>query len=206
VLAARILDGSISGLVCFQSSDPCDLGRHYEAALIRATLVRQFPLALNETSATVIVRGLARSRVGYLIFNHVTGQGEQGLAPIQGFLEPQLTVQVVMTRSGVNPAEQAMDLVRQIQAIEADQAHESESMMIASGGDGTAGAMAGALLDTGIPLGIIPRGTANAFAVALGIPTRPQSGLHQPAGGEYKARRRSPLRWQSHDPAGGPWL
>jgi len=62
VLAARILDGSISGLMCFQSPDPCDPGRHYEAALVRATLVRQIPLALNEASATAVVRSLARSR------------------------------------------------------------------------------------------------------------------------------------------------
>lgn len=43
-------------------------------------------------------------------------------------------------------------------------------IIIASGGDGTISAVAGALIGTGIPLGIIPRGTANAFAVALGIP------------------------------------
>ena len=33
------------------------------------------------------------------------------------------------------------------------------------------GAVASALRGTDIPLGIIPRGTANAFSVALGIPT-----------------------------------
>jgi diacylglycerol kinase (ATP) len=43
-------------------------------------------------------------------------------------------------------------------------------LVIAAGGDGTVSAVAGALVGTGIPLGIIPRGTANAFAVALGIP------------------------------------
>eukprot|EP00775_Hariotina_reticulata_P013012 gene13012-13141_t len=44
-------------------------------------------------------------------------------------------------------------------------------IVIASGGDGTVGAVAGVLINTGVPLGIIPRGTANAFSVALGIPT-----------------------------------
>ena len=42
-------------------------------------------------------------------------------------------------------------------------------IIIASGGDGTVSAVAGAVIGTQIPLGIIPRGTANAFAMALGI-------------------------------------
>ncbi|QEY31050.1 lipid kinase [Synechococcus sp. RSCCF101] len=173
VLASRILSGAISGVLSFQRPDPGELAHHEAVSLVRAALLRQIPLALNEASATAIVRGLARSRIGYLIFNPVAGQGnpEQELAQIRGFLEPQLMVRVVMTRPDVDPADQARDLVREIQAIEADQAHESESMLIASGGDGTVGAVAGALLDTGIPLGIVPRGTANAFSVALGIPT-----------------------------------
>ena len=42
-------------------------------------------------------------------------------------------------------------------------------MIIASGGDGTVSAVAGAVINTDIPLGVIPRGTANAFGMALGI-------------------------------------
>ena len=54
----------------------------------------------------------------------------------------------------------------------AQEAIESKAdLIIASGGDGTVSAVAGALIGTDIPLGIIPRGTANAFAVALGIPS-----------------------------------
>ncbi len=41
--------------------------------------------------------------------------------------------------------------------------------VIASGGDGTVAAVGGALAGTETPLGIIPRGTANAFALSLGI-------------------------------------
>ena len=43
-------------------------------------------------------------------------------------------------------------------------------LVIAAGGDGTVSAVAGGSIGTGIPLGIIPRGTANAFAATLGIP------------------------------------
>ncbi|MBD2185280.1 YegS/Rv2252/BmrU family lipid kinase [Planktothrix sp. FACHB-1355] len=42
--------------------------------------------------------------------------------------------------------------------------------VIASGGDGTISAVAAGLVGTNIPLGVISRGTANAFAAALGIP------------------------------------
>jgi len=49
------------------------------------------------------------------------------------------------------------------------------SMIIASGGDGTVSAIAGATMGSGVPFGIIPRGTANAFSVALDIPTEPRA-------------------------------
>ncbi len=44
-------------------------------------------------------------------------------------------------------------------------------VIIASGGDGTVSAVTEALIETDITLGIISRGTANAFANAIGIPT-----------------------------------
>ncbi|MDQ8730531.1 diacylglycerol kinase family protein [Bradyrhizobium sp. LHD-71] len=42
--------------------------------------------------------------------------------------------------------------------------------VIAAGGDGTIGAIAGALADTGVPMGIIPLGTFNNFAKDVGLP------------------------------------
>ena len=42
--------------------------------------------------------------------------------------------------------------------------------IVAAGGDGTVAAVARPLVQTEITLGIVPRGTANAFAMALGIP------------------------------------
>jgi YegS/Rv2252/BmrU family lipid kinase len=59
----------------------------------------------------------------------------------------------------------AAELTQAAIAAEAD-------LIIASGGDGTVSAVAGELIGTQIPLGVIPRGTANAFAVAVGIPAR----------------------------------
>jgi len=42
--------------------------------------------------------------------------------------------------------------------------------VVAGGGDGTVGVVAGALVDTGVPLGILPLGRFNHFARDLGIP------------------------------------
>jgi YegS/Rv2252/BmrU family lipid kinase len=48
-------------------------------------------------------------------------------------------------------------------------AHEGEAVIVA-GGDGSLNAVAPALLKTGLPLGILPTGTANDLARTLGIP------------------------------------
>ena len=78
-------------------------------------------------------------------------------------------LQIWMTQPNLDPAQQARELIQEIKAFEKQ--GEGESLIIASGGDGTVGAVASALAGSDIPLGIIPRGTANAFSVALGIPT-----------------------------------
>jgi YegS/Rv2252/BmrU family lipid kinase len=44
-------------------------------------------------------------------------------------------------------------------------------LVLIAGGDGTVMACASALQGTGIPLGILPRGTGNVFASSLGIPS-----------------------------------
>ncbi|MFJ8713825.1 diacylglycerol/lipid kinase family protein [Streptomyces violaceus] len=62
----------------------------------------------------------------------------------------------------------------------ADPGHEAAAravaagadLVLACGGDGTVMACASALLDTGVPLGIIPGGTGNIIATSLGLPTR----------------------------------
>ena len=42
-------------------------------------------------------------------------------------------------------------------------------LVLAAGGDGTVSGVAGVLAGTGVPLGVIPLGTSNSFATALGI-------------------------------------
>lgn len=55
-------------------------------------------------------------------------------------------------------------------------------MVLACGGDGTVSAVASTLVGSGVPLGVIPLGTANSVASALGIPMDMQDAcnvLHQ---------------------------
>jgi YegS/Rv2252/BmrU family lipid kinase len=168
-LAAEALDGNLAGIVCFTDPLTAPTSLPDLRLLVRISQLCAIPLALDATTATLAVRGLARSRTAWLIFNPVAGQGnpDQELTLIRSALEPQILVHVVMTRPDVDPADQARDIVKAIDTGDAS----GSNLIIASGGDGTVSAVAGAVIGTGVPLGIIPRGTANAFSVALGIPT-----------------------------------
>ncbi|MDM9379733.1 YegS/Rv2252/BmrU family lipid kinase [Chlorogloeopsis sp. ULAP01] len=100
-------------------------------------------------------------RSACLIFNPVAGQSdsEQDLVQIRAMLEPEFDLDIQMTTEDTCADDLAYAAVqRRVDAI------------IASGGDGTLSAAAGAVVGTDIPFGIISRGTANAFAAALGIP------------------------------------
>ena len=96
-----------------------------------------------------------------LIFNPVAGQGdsEQDLATIKRHLEPEFTLDIQFTTKEIDGAELARQAVM-----------NDAKIIIASGGDGTISAVTESLIETDIILGVIARGTANAFANALGIP------------------------------------
>jgi diacylglycerol kinase family enzyme len=64
-----------------------------------------------------------------------------------------------------SPGESGLGLARQAVA-------DGAGLVFAAGGDGTVRACAQALAGTGIPLAIVPLGTANLTARALGIPAR----------------------------------
>jgi YegS/Rv2252/BmrU family lipid kinase len=101
-------------------------------------------------------------QIAHLIFNPIAGQGnpEQDLATISELLGQELDLKIHQTTEEIC----AEDLTARAISEHAD-------LVIASGGDGTISAVAGKLVSTGIPFGVIARGTANAFANALGIPT-----------------------------------
>lgn len=102
------------------------------------------------------------TRSACLIFNPVAGQSdsEQDLAIIQRILQPDFNLDIRMTTPEIDAEQLAREAVER-----------GAEMIIASGGDGTLSAAAAAVVGTGIPIGVISRGTANAFATAMEIPS-----------------------------------
>jgi len=172
LVASEVLSGKVSKVVVFKDPTVAEQVPDLDM-LMRACETAKVPLAVNEAAADMAIRSFAgKSRMAYLIFNPVAGQGipEEQLELIYAILEPQIALTVVMTKPDVDPAIQAKEIVDTIKARPAS-ADAVLPMILASGGDGTVSAVAGATMGTGIPFGVIPRGTANAFSVALGIPT-----------------------------------
>ena len=158
-IAAKIVAGEIIAVIFL--IDP--INDRYEPdiqALLRICNVYLVPLATNLGTAEAIANSFAQSLVAHLIFNPVSGNGngKQDLVFVRQMLEPHLHLEVHLTSPDIDPRELATQAIAQ----DAD-------LIIASGGDGTVSAVAGALIGSDIPLGIIPRGTANAFSMALGI-------------------------------------
>lgn len=160
-IAAEVAAGEVVAVIFL--IDPLYAQPHEPGtqALLRMCEVHNVSLALNPATADAIATHLTSTRIAHLIFNPVSGQGnaDQSLALIRQVLEPELHLYVHIT----TPEVEAGELAKKAIAIGAD-------LIIASGGDGTVSAVAEAVISTGIPLGVIPRGTANAFASALGIP------------------------------------
>ena len=159
-IAAKVVEREIIAVIFL--IDPLNAQPHEPdiQALLRICNVHLVPLATNLGTAEAIANSFAQSLVAHLIFNPVSGNGNglQELEFVQQMLDPHLHLEVHLTSPNIDPQELAAQAI----ATGAD-------MIIASGGDGTVSAVAGALIGTQIPLGIIPRGTANAFSMALGI-------------------------------------
>ena len=162
-ISAKIAQGEITAVIFF--IDPLYAQPHEPdiQALQRICAVYNVPIAINIATAEAIVEALRRTRIAHLIFNPIAGQGnaEEELKIIKQLLEPAMELVVHLTKPEISSEQLAKEAI----AAGAD-------LILASGGDGTISAVAGTLIGTEIPLGIIPRGTANAFAVALGIPSR----------------------------------
>lgn len=169
-IAVRVASGNVAGVIFLMDPVNSQSDTPDAQALLRVCNRHEVPLATNVATAELALQGVAKRRDAYLIFNPVAGQGNpnRDLALIQKILEPQMNLHIILTQPDLDPAEQAKEVIAAIQTV---QSEDGTGCIIASGGDGTVSAIAGATLETGIPVGVIPRGTANAFAVALGLPT-----------------------------------
>ena len=159
-IAAKVVAGEVIAVIFLVNPFNARSHEPDTQALLRICNIHLVPIATNLGTAEAIADSFARSLVAHLIFNPVSGggNGEQDLKFIRQTLEPHLHLEVHLTSPDIDPQELA------VQAIAQD-----ADMIIASGGDGTVSAVAGAVIGTEIPLGVIPRGTANAFGMALGI-------------------------------------
>lgn len=97
-----------------------------------------------------------------VLLNAVSGSGTAPDAARQ--IEQQLAeaghaAEVHLSRSG-----------RELETLVGKAVKDRPDAVLAGGGDGTINTVAGALVDTGVPLGVLPLGTLNHFAKDLGIP------------------------------------
>lgn len=106
----------------------------------------------------------AQKKNVFLVDNPVSGTTDSFIrreAFLQHFEEHQWACEVYET----TPDETVSDAVRRAIAGGVD-------LVVACGGDGTVAAVASGMIDTGVPLAIIPAGTGNILARDLGIPLR----------------------------------
>ncbi len=92
----------------------------------------------------------------------VNPRARQGGGSIKGMVELLKARGVTVTEAIVGDGESIADLIRR--------RREECDFVIIGGGDGTLNAAAPGLVETGLPLGILPLGTANDFARTVGIP------------------------------------
>jgi diacylglycerol kinase (ATP) len=78
-------------------------------------------------------------------------------------------VPAALLAEGIESSSELIGRARPIQEIIRDYAERVDCIIVA-GGDGTIGSAASGLVATGLPLGILPLGTANNVARTLGIP------------------------------------
>ncbi|MEQ9617565.1 MAG: diacylglycerol kinase family protein [Deltaproteobacteria bacterium] len=96
----------------------------------------------------------------HVIVNPVSGPDPVPIDMISEKLEASgAACKIRETEPDLSPREQARAAVE-----------DGADLVIAVGGDGTVLKVAEGLIESGVPLGIIPEGTANVFATELGIP------------------------------------
>ena len=103
------------------------------------------------------------------------GRAARALAEVRDELDRlRATYRVMDTRSLEHAREQALEAAAQDETV------------VAIGGDGLVGCLAGALMNTKSALGIVPGGRGNDFARVLGIPSEPRDAARLVVDGEER--------------------
>lgn len=126
-------------------------------------------------------RALPMSSRALLLVNRYARQGEKRLSEAIHCLE----------QLGFDLIEESAEDPKQLAEVIVRHQHEID-LVIIGGGDGTLNAAVDALVDTQLPLGILPLGTANDLARTLGIPNSLNEACKVIAYGEL---RRIDLGW-----------
>jgi YegS/Rv2252/BmrU family lipid kinase len=101
------------------------------------------------------------------------GNGPRQIESLQAqFREAGLNARIMAVRSG-----------GELRSVVKAAARDKPRMIVAGGGDGTLGTVAGLLKDTGIALGVLPLGTFNHFAKDLRIPLNTKQAIEVIAAG-----------------------
>ena len=94
-----------------------------------------------------------------VLHNAKARQGEQALVPVR---ERLAAGGLLVT---VEPFESLPEIARDVTRL-----HQTADIIVVCGGDGSISSAAPAVIESGLPLGIIPAGTANDLARTLSIP------------------------------------
>jgi len=113
----------------------------------------------DHSAQAPVLAGPVKARSAILIVNARSRDGEAARAAVADKLKAH----------GINVLEHDCRSREQVTALIREQAQRVDLVAVA-GGDGTMNAAAQGLLETGIPLGILPTGTANDLARTLDIP------------------------------------
>jgi YegS/Rv2252/BmrU family lipid kinase len=130
--------------------------------------------------------------------DRTTGHDAEGAAPRRGQQSRRMLVLInrharsgadfqhgmldALVEAGVEPMVEPCEAATEVSARIIAHAHEVVGVAVA-GGDGTLNAAAAGLVATGLPLGILPLGTANDLARTLGIPADPAAAARVIAAG-----------------------
>ncbi|TPE18696.1 lipid kinase [Pantoea vagans] len=92
----------------------------------------------------------------------------------------------LLTQAGITLLQPAEKESRSYRELIAAYAHRIDAVIV-GGGDGTLNAAAPGVMQTGLPLGILPLGTANDFARTLGIPATLEQAVQIITDGQLRA-------------------